>query len=173
MRSKDIPDGDPVLFEAAILPPRSLSPRGWRMLIGGLCAMLLMSGIRFWMIGAWPGAGFAVVELGLAVFLFWLHRRSARRVEWLLLLPDEIRVVRTGPDGRKRETRLPTGWLMVDLEERPGRVPGLLLSASGRRLEVATALGEEAKRDLARALEDAVYALRNPRFDNPQLREIG
>ncbi len=171
MRSRIPPVDDSVLFEAAIMPHRSLSPRGRRMLIGGLCALLLLTGTRFWIIGAWPVAGFIVVELGLAAFLLWQHQRSARCVELLLLSPDAIRVVRTDPDGRKRETRLSTGWLMVELEERPGRVPGLLLCAPGRRLEVAAVLGDEAKRDLAQALRNAVHDVRNPRFDNPQLRE--
>lgn len=171
MRSRTPPADDSVLFEAAIMPHRSLSPRGRRMLIGGICALLLLTGTRFWIIGAWPVAGFIVVELGLAGFLLWQHQRSARCVELLLLSPDAIRVVRTDPDGRKRETRLSTGWLMVELEERPGRVPGLLLCAPGRRLEVAAALGDEAKRDLAQALRDAVHDVRNPRFDNPQLRD--
>jgi uncharacterized membrane protein len=171
MLSKPPPADDTILFEAAILPHRSLSPRGRRLLIGGICVLLLLTGTRFWLIGAWPVAGFIVLELGLAAFLLWLHQRSARRVELLLLSQDVIRVVRTDPDGRKREMRLPTGWLNVELEERPGRVPGLLLCIPGRRLEVAAALGEGAKRDLAQALGRAVGEVRNPRFDNPQLRE--
>jgi len=160
-----------ILFEAAILPHRSLTPRGRQMLIGGICMLLLLTGTRFSLIGAWPVAGFIIIELGLAAFLLWHHQRSARRVELLLLSPDAIRIVRTDPDGRKRGMRLSTGWLVVELEERPGRVPGLLLCAPGHRLEVATDLGDEAKRDLAQALREAVLNVRNPRFDNPQLRE--
>ena len=171
MRSHPPTADDTILFEAAILPHRSLSPRGRRRLIGVICVLLLLTGTRFWLIGAWPVAGFIVIELGLASFLLWQHQRSARRVELLLLSPDTIRIVRTDPDGKRRETHLPTGWLTVELEERPGRVPGLLLCAPGRRLEVATALGDEAKRDLAQALGAAVHNVRNPRFDNPQLRE--
>ncbi len=171
MSSTDLPGNDTILFEAAIMPHRSLTPRGRRILIGSVCALSVLSGIRFWLIGAWPVAGFVIIELGLAAFLLWLHQRSARQVELLLLSPDAIRVVRTDPDGRKQETRLGLGWLMVELEERPGRVPGLLLCAPGRRLEIARALGDEAKRELAQALKSAVHDAHHPRFDNPQLRE--
>jgi hypothetical protein len=32
-------------------------------------------------------------------------------------------------------------------------------------------LGEDQKRDLAKALRDALHHAHNPRFDNPQLRD--
>jgi uncharacterized membrane protein len=48
---------------------------------------------------------------------------------------------------------------------------GLYLSARGRRLEIAAALGEPEKRDLARALGEALHRWRHPTFDNPQLEE--
>ena len=50
-------------------------------------------------------------------------------------------------------------------------MPRLLLVAHGVREEIATALGEDEKRDLCAALRDALQRLRNPSFDNPQLRE--
>ena len=52
----------------------------------------------------------------------------------------------------------------------PGRVPTLVLASHGKREEVARVLGEPEKRDLAVALAEALYRLRNPTFDNPQLR---
>jgi uncharacterized membrane protein len=42
--------------------------------------------------------------------------------------------------------------------------------ARGQRIEVGSALGEPEKRDLAEALAAAVHRLKNPVFDNPQLR---
>ena len=129
---------------------------------GSLCSPGFVSGL----------GTLAFSSFGLAAFLLWLHQRSARQVEWLLLSSEAIRVVRIDPAGRKRETRLATGWLRVELEERPGRVPGLLLHAPGRRVEVAAALGDAAKRDLAQAVADAVRDARHPRFDNPQLRQV-
>ena len=43
--------------------------------------------------------------------------------------------------------------------------------AQGQREEVATALGENEKRELAQALAAALRRMREPRFDNPQLRD--
>jgi uncharacterized membrane protein len=66
---------------------------------------------------------------------------------------------------------LPPTWLNVRLTERAGRVPLLTLDARDFSEEVGRCLGEAEKRDLAAALDAALHRWRNPRFDNPQLRE--
>lgn len=163
--------GEPLLFEAIITPHRSLSRRGmWRLLAAIFVACTLNASV-FVAVGAWPVGGFTGVELILAAVLLRLNTRAARACELLLLTPSTLRVVRTDPAGARQETRLPSGWLNVLLEERPGRVPALYLVAHGAKEEVGTVLGEAAKRDLAEALAQALHRMRNPRFDNPQLRD--
>jgi uncharacterized membrane protein len=130
-----------------------------------------LTALRFWLLGAWPVVGFIAVELGLAGGLLRLHARAARHTELLFLSFDVLRVVRTDANGRRTELRLWTAWLSVELEEREGRVPRLLLCTRARREEIAKALGEMEKRDLADALRTALHSARNPSFDNPQLRE--
>jgi uncharacterized membrane protein len=171
MTQSGAPADGGTLFEAVIIPHRSLSPRGLRILIA---AIVLLSGLivlRFWLIGAWPVAGFGVIEVGLAVFLLRLNARRARASELLLLSHDALRIVRTGRAARRDERVLPVGWLNVVLDEQAGRVPKLMLVARGVREEIAAALGEDEKRDLSLALRSALHAVRNPRFDNPQLRD--
>lgn len=158
------------LFEALIIPHRSLSPRGLRILIAVICLLSGLIMLRFWLIGAWPVAGFSVVEIGVAIFLLRLNASRARTSELVLLSEDTLRIVRTGRAGRRDERVLPVGWLNVVLEEHPGRVPKLLLVARGLSEEIAATLGEVEKRDLWSALREALHLARNPRFDNPQLR---
>jgi uncharacterized membrane protein len=158
------------LFEAVIIPHRSLSPRGLRILIAVICLLSGLTMLRFWFIGAWPVVGFSVLEIGLAIFLLMLNAGRARSSELVLLSADALRIVRTGRTGRRDERVLPVGWLNVALDERPGRVPKLLLVARGVREEIAVTLGEAEKRDLWRALREALHQARNPRFDNAQLR---
>jgi uncharacterized membrane protein len=166
-------DRDATVFEAVIVPYRSLSSRALRTLmavIGLLCALVML---RFWLIGAWPVAGFGVVEIGAAIFLLRLNASRARASELVLLSEDALRIVRTDRRGRRQQRVLAAGWLNATLEEAPGQVPRLLLVAHGVREEIATALGEAEKRDLWAALRDALYRLRSPSFDNPQLRGDG
>ena len=139
---------DATVFEAVVVPYRSLSPRGLAILmavIGVLCALVVL---RFWLIGAWPVAGFGIVEIGLAIFLLRLNASRARASELILLSENALRIVRTDRRGRKEERVLPVGWLNAMLEEPHGRVPRLLLVAHGVREEIAATLGEDEKRSL-------------------------
>jgi uncharacterized membrane protein len=157
------------VFEAVIVPHRSLSARGLAILIAVLAGLCGLIGLRFWLICAWPVACFGVVEIGLAAFLLRLNASRARASELILLSEDALRIVRTDWQGRRAERVLSVGWLNPLLEEPPGQVPRLLLVAHGVREEIAASLGEVEKRDLSRALADALHRLRNPRFNNPQL----
>ncbi len=161
---------DPVVFEAEVTPHRSLSARGLRRVIGFVAVVSLCTTSVFWYIGAWPIAGFNGGEILLAMVLLRAHARSRRQREVLLLSNQSLRIVRTDAKGRDSESRLSPGWLNVILQERPGRVPGLFLTSRGQHVEVGAALGEPEKRDLAAALSEAVHRLKNPVFDNPQLR---
>lgn len=162
---------DQTVFEALIVPYRSLSRRGLAILVAVICLLSALLALRFWLIGAWPVAGFSVIEIGLAVFLLRLNARRARASELVLLSPDALRIVRTDWRGERQERALPVAWLNAVLEESPGKVPRLLLVARGVREEIAATLGEAEKRDLSAALRDALHRLRNPRFDNPQLEQ--
>jgi uncharacterized membrane protein len=167
----DPPARAPVLFEALIVPHRSLSPRGLRILIAVIAASSALTVLRFLVLRAWPVVGFSVLEVGFAILLLRLNAHRARQNEVVLLTEDGLHVIHTDASGRKQRETLPHGWLNVVLEELPGRVPRLLLVARELRREIGAALGEAEKRDLAAALKEALYRLRNPVFDNPQLRE--
>jgi uncharacterized membrane protein len=162
---------DDLIFEAIIVPHRSLSRRGLRMLLGAIVLVCGINAAVFVLIGAWPVGGFTGAELLLAAVLLRLNATAARASEMLLLTGEALRIVRTGPNGRREEQVLAPAWLTVTLEDRPGRVPGLWLGSHGHRAEVAKSLGEAEKRDLARALREALHRWRNPRFENPQLAE--
>jgi len=139
--------------------------------IGSLGGLALLIGVRFWMLGAWPVLPFGALEVGLVLVMLRINSRQALGSELILLNETEMRIVRTEPSGRRRETTLPSTWLSVSLQERDGRVPRLVLSRYGVIEEIGGALGEAEKRDLAGSLTRALQRMRNPVFDNPQLRE--
>jgi uncharacterized membrane protein len=168
----DVPPrlGAPI-FQAVIIPQRSLSPRAARRVAIVVGAMCCLTAAAVAIAGAWPVVGFTGAELLLASLLLRLHLRGGNAREMLLLDDAGLSVVRTDASGRRREVALPGGWLSVRLQERPGRVPALKVVGRGVEEEVAASLGEAEKRDLAAALAAALEARRNPRFDNPQLKQ--
>ena len=163
--------GTEAAFEAVIVPHRSLSARGLRIVVLALCSLSGITATMFWLLGAWPVAGFTGAEVLLAVLLLRLNALAARASEVLSLTEAGLRVVRTARKGGRTERMLPAAWLNVVLEGSPGRVPRLLLVARDVREEVGRSLGEAEKTDLAQSLRDALDRRRNPRFDNPQLAE--
>jgi uncharacterized membrane protein len=162
---------DDLLFQAVVMPHRSLSPRGLRVLIAAICGSSLLITTLFFIMGAWPIAGFSGVEITLAVLLLRLNAREARRSEVIMLTPGQIRVIRTDVKGRRSERQMDASWLNVVVQERAARVPALLLCSRHAQEEVAREIGEVAKRELADGLAAALYRWRHPVFDNPQLRE--
>ena len=162
-------DAEPPFFEAVIVPHRSLSARGLKLLIGAICTLSVCTTAVFWWLGAWPIAGFNGVEITTALLLLRHNARAVRANEVILLSASALRIIRTDMKGNRTERAVAPAWLRMEMEERPGRVPGLYLLARGDRIEVAASLGEPEKQSLARALEDALHRWRHPRFDNPQL----
>lgn len=160
-----------VLFQALIVPHRSLSPRGLWAVVGLIVGCTVLILLRVWLIHAWPVLGFGVVEIGLAVALLCWNARRTRASELVLLTTEVMTVVRTDAAGRRTERRLPVGWLNVVLVEEAGRVPRVLLASHSVREEVGDALGEAERREFASALRTALWRMRNPIFDNPQLRD--
>ena len=169
MTNENAAPGGEILFEALIVPHRSLTPRGIRLLTGSILFLSGIMAIRFWVLGAWPVAWFGLIEAGIAIGLVHLNVRQARASELVVLSAGGVRIVRTSPWGGRVEQTFPLGWLRVVLEERDGRVPALMLRDGSRGTEIAAALGEVDKRDLAEALGMALHDVRHPVFDNKHL----
>ncbi len=67
------------LFAARLTPHRSLSPRGVRLVAGFAAALLLLPGLVFYLLGAWPVVGFMGLDvIGLYVALTWSLRDGPR-----------------------------------------------------------------------------------------------
>ncbi len=160
-----------LLFEAVVAPHRSLSRRGVVTLIACMAAGSLTVTSLMFLLGAWPVIGFNGADITLAAFLLWLNVRAARARELVTLTDTALKITRTDIHGKKSSFSIQPYWLRVSLEERNGTVPKLLITARGRRYEIARQLGEDPKRDLAAALSRALQQWRNPVFDNPQLRD--
>lgn len=162
---------EPTTFEAITAPRQSWHAGGFGAIVG---LLLLGSGSAttvFWLLGAWPVAGFMGAEVVLVVSLLLAHRRwSGRAAERILLRGGRVRLDRTDGLGRREAAEFDAYWARADLLARPGRISEARLSGRGRSVEIGRFLPEAEKADLVRALSRALRDHREPRFDNPQLR---
>src|SRR5688572_23462482 len=78
------------LFEALLYPHRSLGRKGYAILLAGTALIMLLYGLVFVLIGAWPIFGFLGGEWLLFWFLFRKHHRGDDRAERIRLYADHL-----------------------------------------------------------------------------------
>lgn len=138
------------LMSLTLWPHRSLPPR---QLIGVVAVMLagfslpmagLLGGAAFWVVAA-----FDLATLALLVGLIGLTYRSGRVCERLDLWPDRLRVERVDPNGRRRVWEAHPHWVRIELHDTPRISDYLVLTSSGRAVELGAFLTPEERRALA------------------------
>lgn len=157
------------VFEALIVPHRSLSPRGVATLIVVLMVLLALVALRCWLLGAWPVVICSLLEVPLVVLLLAINIHQARASELILLNTQELTVIQVDPKGRRISFSLPAAWLRVDQEDAKG-ASRIIVKARGKAREIGAFLHAAEKQSLVRALDDALRDIKHPSFDNPQLR---
>ncbi|MDZ7714358.1 MAG: DUF2244 domain-containing protein [Rhodovibrio sp.] len=107
------PDDDDVVFDAILTPHRSLSKRGFTLLMTGVCVVSFTAGLGFFLIGAWPVVGFMGLDVLLIYGAFKLNFRAARLYETVTLTRDDLTVRRVSPRGDSQIWRFQPAWLQV------------------------------------------------------------
>ena len=148
---------EPQIFSAIITPHRSLTPRGFLILMLCLGGLSFVSGVVCVSIGAWPVFGFFGLDVLLVYVAFRANFRAARAYEEVTVTPSELTVRKISHRGGVREWTLNPVWVRLEriVHEEFG-IERLFLVSHGRRLTIASALGPDEKASFARALSDAL-----------------
>jgi uncharacterized membrane protein len=151
-------------MDATITPNRSLSRRGFAIVMGALITLNLILAAVFWSIGALP----VPVFLGLDVLGVWIafqiSYKGARLRERVLVTAEEVRVRYETPHGAKTVWSTPTAFTGVALEDVEEHHSRVRLSLRERRLTVGAALSPKERVAFGRALEAAVGRARKERY---------
>jgi uncharacterized membrane protein len=153
-------DAEPVIFDALLRPHRSLSRRGFFVLMSAVALVGFAGGLAFAYIGAWPVSGFGMVELGLFYAMFRLSYRGARLFERVRLTRSELLVSRHEANGQVRQWRFQPYWLRVAMDDPPAHDSQLVLSSHGRTLAIGAFLTADERIGFARTLNGALARLR-------------
>jgi uncharacterized membrane protein len=155
--------GEPALFDAELRPHRSLSPRGFVILMAVVCAISFTGGLAFFLAGAWPVVGFLGADVALIYLAFKINYRRGRLVERLHLTRDRLTVRRVWPNGRSRSWEFQPYWLQVIFEvPKPDGISDspLILRSHGRGLAVGSFLTLKERAEVAAALRQALVLAR-------------
>ena len=94
---------DEPVFQALLMPHRSLGRTGFMILIGALLFGWAVTGIIFLSYGAWPIFGFFGLDV-LAVYVaFRLNYRAARAREEVSVSRTALDIRKTAPSGRTED----------------------------------------------------------------------
>ena len=150
----------PYYMDAVITPHRSLSQRGFIVLISVLTAINAASAWVFVALHAAPIPLFLGLDVVALVVALSASRRAARRLERVQVTAAEVRVVHESPKGAETVWLSPTAFTRVALVGADEDDPDLQLRLSDRGVAVARALSRSERREFALALERAIRRAR-------------
>jgi uncharacterized membrane protein len=160
-------DTQPELFSAVLTPHRSLSPRGFVILMAFISLVSFIAGFAFWMMGAWPVLGFFGLDVLAIYWAFRINFARAAAREEISVTPTELRLRRISHRGHAMEWTFNPLWVRLDQEihEEFG-VEKLYLASRRQRVAVGSFLGPDEKASFAKALMEALAtAKRGPTYN--------
>ncbi len=155
------PEDDVLVYEVTLAPHRSLSPAGFRLLMGVFAALSFASGLVFLSMGAWPVFGFFGLDVLLVSLAFRASFRSARAREHIRITASLVEVCHVPARGRGWTARLNPFWtrLWRQDDEDHGTLD-LALVSGPRTVPVGRFLGPAQKAHLAGDLARALAAVK-------------
>jgi uncharacterized membrane protein len=159
IKQSGLRDDVPALFEAILEPHRSLSPRGFLVLIAAVATVSFIAGIAFIMVGAWPVFGFIGLDAILIYVAFKVNFHSAKIYESVKLTEDMFIVERMRPNGQVLSWQFQPYWLRVIMEGDDSR---LVLSSHGKSVTIGEFLTPDERSQLADTLRAELDKLRTP-----------
>src|SRR3979409_1890442 len=113
MMADNGPGAEPTIFSAVLTPHRSLGPRGFLIFMLVLGGTSFVTGMVFFIAGAWPVLGFCGLDVLLVYWAFRANYRSARAYEEVTITPSELTVRKVSHHGRVREWTLNPLWVRL------------------------------------------------------------
>lgn len=148
-------------FRAVLHTHRSLSPRGFLILMSAVGGVSFVTGMAFLLMGAWPVLGFFGLDVALVYVAFKLNYRAGRAHEIVELTTENLTITRVDPAGATQRFEFNPYWTRVRLSQWPDGRTDLKLASHGKEFSFGRLLNDDERRDFAKALENALFAARS------------
>ena len=145
------------VFSAVIRPHRSLSPQGFRIVMGLLCITSLVASLPFVVMGFWPVAGFFGLDFIGLYIAFRVSYRQGEAFELLELTPVRLLFRKVNPRGEVKDWQFNPLWTRLDREtDDEYGIQKLALTSRNEHVVIARDLSPPERETLAAAVGRAL-----------------
>lgn len=161
-----------------IWPYRSLSRKGFVLVMLALGVLAFTIGLGFFLMGAWPVVGFMGLEILVVWLAFKMNYRAAKRRQHLTATARELTIENVSPAGERESTSLPTSWVQVEMT--PREEPELksrerqkvVVRSHGKTAEIGAFLHPAETPKLAREVRRMVDRAKDAALEEDPIPEI-
>ena len=143
-----------------IYPHRSLSKKGFMILMFFVTLICLGCGIIFWYIGAWPVFGFLGLDILLIYLAFKINYTRGKMYENLKIVRKNLRISRYFPTGKLQIWNLNPHWTKVEMIKQNNNV-NLLIRSRDKVVSVGSFLNNFAKEKLLITINKSLKSYKN------------
>ena len=148
--------GDPLILDITLQPQRSLTHRGFIILMSAIAIVSFLAGFSFFLAGAWPVFGFFGLDVALIYLAFKLNYRQARLRERLTMTERCFQVQRHHPGGRRETWTYQPYWLKAEARYDRNGDPHIILTSKGLSVAVGEFLIPEKREQLLQQIKNSL-----------------
>ncbi len=149
-------------FSATLLPYRSLSARGFQILILSLLLLWACIGMVFMQIGAWPVIGLFGLDIALIYLAFRVNYYAARQREEISVSREQVQIRKISASGRIRAYRFNPFRTRFHITRKDDiGITQMQLSSDGKILEIGSFLPPDDRENFATAFTNALSRSRH------------
>ena len=149
------------LFAAKLTPHRSIDPRGIRIVCAFAASLLLLPGLIFYLLGAWPVVGFMGLDVAALYWALTHSLRDGRRYEEVTLWADRLDVRQVSAKGEEQTQSFNPFFVRLVIErDIDEHTSAIKLRTRERDLVVGAFLNPDDKATFAQAFGTALRKAR-------------
>lgn len=151
MKNKNITNKIPIL-NIILYPHRSLSPKGFLILMLCIIFVSFSIGAFFMLKGAWPVFGFFGLDVLLIYIAFKVNYHNAKRYEKIRLWENSLIIKKKSDNGKSNTWKFNPYWVRLEMKKSQSRSSDLNLSSHGKTISIGSFLSNQEKEEVANTL---------------------
>tara|TARA_B100001167_G_C16691253_1_gene267109 strand:- start:307 stop:801 length:495 start_codon:yes stop_codon:yes gene_type:complete len=151
VKNKNTTNKIPIL-NIILYPHRSLSPKGFLMLMLCIIFISFSIGAFFMLKGAWPVFGFFGLDVLLVYIAFKVNYHNAKRYEKIRLWKNSLIIKKTSDNGKSNTWKFNPYWVRLEMKKSQSRSSDLNLSSHGKTISIGSFLSNQEKEEVANTL---------------------